>query len=100
MIEPTELELTVPSAEEPLEESDKAELLDDVAAADSAVDVCDSSEVSDEASVSTEDTVFLSELSETEVSFRSPQPVRRKEQTAAHKKTVESLFVFIKTVLS
>lgn len=33
-------------------------------------------------------------------SFRSPQPVRREAQTAAHNKTVESLFALIKIVLS
>lgn len=54
----------------------------------------------DDVSISEEDMFFSSGFSERETSFRSPQPVIREVQSAAHKKTVDTFLIFIKTVLS
>ena len=56
--------------------------------------------VLDVSSLSADDTVLSAELSAGGASLCSLQPVRIETQTAAHKMTVESLFIFIKIVPS
>ena len=81
------------SADGALETSDRT-ALSDAEAETSCVSL------REDVSAISEDTVFSSERSERETSFRSPQPVIIAVQSAAHKKTVESFLIFIITVLS